>query len=160
MNLRSETISEAELSKIPLRHSSRNTVVLKFGGTTLGSSVHDKRINVARKTIANLIEQGKLVVPVFSALRKGRSRSSAKFSVTDYLLNYRKIIACNADPAQGVRMFRQTLEDVHKALIKDLLLEDFENVQQRVDEEIDWVYRTVSATAWHTSEYQAWMIRS
>lgn len=145
-NSRSESISQLTLSRIPLRHNRRQTVVLKFGGTTLGSSVENQRIKLARKTIAGLIEDGKFVIPVFSALRIGRSQHRDRFSVTDFLQNYHSVIRSGQDPERAANAYRDKLESVHAAVIKDLGLNGFADVEEVVSKEIDWICKTISAT--------------
>lgn len=147
MNLKNDLITENTLLRVPMRHNNCDVVVLKFGGTTLGSSPEDQRIKLARKTIARLIEEGKQVVPVFSALRIGRSGSSRKFSVTDFLQNYRTQIRDSVNPDLEVQNFRTRLLDVHTSVIRDLQLDDDAQLEQAVCSEIDWVCRTIASTS-------------
>ena len=110
-------LSRTLLSNLPSRRSRRNIVVLKFGGTTLGSPREEGRIRVARDTIAELIHGGKSVVPVFSAFRRGRSQSSDKVSVTDILQDFQKRILAADNFDDEVAAFDRQLRDIHFCLL-------------------------------------------
>ncbi len=98
----------------------RRVVVLKFGGTTVGATADEGKIRLARKTICQLLEQGKMVVPVFSAYRRGRSQASSKISVTDILTNFRETIFAAPSVEQGAELWTDRLRRIHIQLAKDL----------------------------------------
>ncbi len=108
------------LTGVPGRLSRKNIVVLKFGGTTMGATAEQGRIKLARQTIAGLIDEGKHVVPVFSAYRRGRSGNSSKFSVTDLLENHQAYVDRFTTLQQGVDQLEEDLLQAHLKLINDL----------------------------------------
>ena len=122
--MQDRTISSNTLASVPLRRSRKDIVVLKFGGTTVGATPAQGRIRLARQTIANLLGEGKFVVPVFSAYRRGRSADTKKFSVTDILQNHKSLVAANEDSTQGVAEVCRQLREAHMTLIDDLGLND------------------------------------
>lgn len=130
-------ISESMLANVPRRRSSKNVVVLKFGGTTVGATKEQRRIRLARQTIARLIAEDRFVVPVFSAYRRGRSGSEKKFSVTDKLQNFKSHIAGHNFVASGVDSFGQELLGAHLQLIEDLDLNDDVVLIQQIQDEIE-----------------------
>lgn len=85
-------------------------------------------------------------MPVFSALRFGRSGTKEKFSVTDFLQNYRAKIRAAENPEQAIEEFRQKLQEVHNGVISDLGLNGFGDVDAIVAKEIQWICETVAAT--------------
>ena len=131
-----QVISDAALWIVPARWTRRDIVVLKFGGTTAGSPQEEGRIRLARELIRDLIDDGKSVVPVFSAFRRGRSQSSDKVSVTDILLSYRGNIRQDADLATGSTALRNQLADIHFGLIDDLQLSDDADLATRISNEL------------------------
>ena len=138
------TISDSTLAGVPRRRSSKNIVVLKFGGTTLGATKEQGRIKLARQTIADLIRQDKFVVPVFSAYRRGRSGSEKRFSVTDMLQNYERYVARHDSFASGVESFGRELLDAHVKLIEDLRLDDDRDLIREIEYDIDSLKSTVA----------------
>ena len=148
---RSLTISDRTLANVPIRRSTKSIVVLKFGGTTVGATREQGRIRLARQTISALLDEGKFVVPVFSAYRRGRSGSQEKFSVTDMLQNYRSYVAAHDSQASGVAAFGQELLDAHLQLIADLELKE-EALECQIREEIDALKAVVamSCSAYET----------
>lgn len=138
------TISDSTLSRVPLRRSSKDVVVLKFGGTTVGASKEQGRIKLARQSIADLITEGKFVVPVFSAYRRGRSGSRKKFSVTDILQNHKAYVAEHDSFPAGVESFGQEMLDVHMELISDLALDGDDGLVDKIQADIDSVKNAVA----------------
>lgn len=129
------TISDTTLANVPHRRSRKDVVVLKFGGTTVGATKGQGRIKLARQTIAELLDQDKFVVPVFSAYRRGRSGSAKKFSVTDMLQNYKAYVAGQDTFTIGVDSFGQEILDAHMQLVRDLdLAEDIVLIQEIQDD--------------------------
>lgn len=137
-------ISDATLSTVPHRRTRRNVVVLKFGGTTAGATKDEGRIKLARKTIADLIDGGHWVVPVFSAFRRGRSSSQEKVSITDLLQNYKKNILAAADFWDGVEKFAGQLTDVHLGLMDDLELRENEQLAAEIERDINVLKNTAA----------------
>lgn len=131
------SIAANTLASVPHRRHRKNTVVLKFGGTTIGATPKQGRIRLARVTIAELIARGKFVVPVFSAYRRGRSGSEKKFSVTDLLQNHQSFLGGHETFADGLRSFGQQLLDAHLNLIQDLELGDNLELNQEIQSDID-----------------------
>ena len=129
-------ISDATLWIVPKRWTRRDIVVLKFGGTTVGSTPEAGRIDVATKAIADLMAEGKSVVPVFSAYRRGRSQSKSKISVTDILQRYRERILSAEDFWEGVDEFYQQLRDIHFGMIDDLKLHEDSDVCDQIEEDL------------------------
>jgi aspartokinase len=137
-------ISDGTLSTVPRRAASREIVVLKFGGTTLGALPEEGRIKLARLTLAELIDQGKWAVAVFSAYRRGRGASADKVSITDLLQNYKKSVFRAPDFAAGVAAFEKTLLDVHLALIRDLKLEGDRELVREIETDVEHIRNTVT----------------
>lgn len=129
---------------MPHRRSSKDVVVLKFGGTTIGATKEQGRIKLARQTIADLLVQDKFVVPVFSAYRRGRSGSETKFSVTDMLQNYKNYVASHDTFAGGVDSFGKKIMDAHLRLICDLELDDDEHLIREIQDDIASLKSTVT----------------
>ncbi len=129
-------INEAALASIPHRRSQKGIVVLKFGGTTVGATKEQQRIRLARDTIASLIDQGKSVVAVFSAFRRGRSGAAEKTSVTDILENHKRYVAQESSFEAGVQHVYDRLRKAHFGLIEDLQLSDVESLSEDVLREI------------------------
>jgi len=136
-------ISDATLSTVPRRSASRDIVVLKFGGTTVGATREQGRIKIARTAIVDLINEGNWVVPVFSAFRRGRSGSDEKLSITDVLQNYQAFIEGAVSYAAGVASFEKTLLDTHLGLIDDLKLSEDEPLVEDVRRNIERITETV-----------------
>lgn len=136
-------LSNETLARVPRRRSRKGVVVLKFGGTTMGATKDQGRVRLARDTIAQMIAEGKFVVPVFSAYRRGRSGSQDKFSVTDMLQNYKSYISKHDSLADGVEAFGREILDAHHQLIADLKLAD----DTELTEEIEHDVRTLKNTA-------------
>lgn len=140
----SHTISDSILADIPHRRTRREVVVLKFGGTTVGSTPEQGRIRLARQTIADILARGRLVVPVFSAYRRGRSGSKKRFSVTDILQNYKRFVFSHDTPAEGVEAFTDKLTEAHMQLIHDLQLVDNLPLVQEIQDDIDVLKSSVA----------------
>lgn len=136
-------ISDATLATVPRRSASRDIIVLKFGGTTVGATPEQGRIKIARLAIAELIEQGNWVVAVFSAYRRGRSGAGDRISVTDLLQSYRKVVGDAPSFAEGMSRFKSSLLDVHLSLMRDLKLEDEHELVEDVQRNIDHITDTV-----------------
>jgi aspartokinase len=136
-------ISDATLATVPRRSTSRDVVVLKFGGTTVGATPEQRRIKIARLAISELIEQGHWVVAVFSAYRRGRSGSGDRVSVTDLLQNYWKIVGDAPSFAEGMSRFTSTLLDVHLSLMRDLKLDGDHELVQDVKRNVEHISDTV-----------------
>jgi aspartokinase len=136
-------ISDATLATVPRRSTSEDVVVLKFGGTTVGSTPEQGRIKIARLAIAELIERGDWVVAVFSAYRRGRSGSGDRVSVTDLLQNYAKIVGDAPSFVEGMSRFSSTLLDVHLSLMRDLKLEGQRELVEDVKRNIEHISDTV-----------------
>jgi len=145
------TIFEDTLASVPHRRSRKNIVVLKFGGTTVGATKAQGRIRLARQTIADLVSQGKLVVPVFSAYRRGRSGSDDKFSVTDLLQNYRTYVAKGPTFSKAMAAYRAELLGAHLNLIHDLELSNNEALLAEIQSDVDSLANSVSM-AWSAFE--------
>ena len=137
-----QVISDASLWMVPSRFTRKNIVVLKFGGTCAGSTKGEGRIEGARKTIAELIADGKTVIPVFSAFRRGRSQSSEKISVTDILQNYRQTIRQHESIRAGAEAVFQQLADIHFQLIDDLQLDMDSDLGSDVADELEQIKQT------------------
>lgn len=136
-------ISDATLSAVPRRSTNRDVIVLKFGGTTVGATREQGRIKIARTAIADLIEDGNWVVPVFSAFRRGRSGSEEKLSITDLLQNYGTVIQAAVDHSAGLATFEKTLLDTHLGLVRDLKLAENEAVVGEIRKDIERITDTV-----------------
>jgi len=136
-------ISDATLATVPRRSASRDVVVLKFGGTTVGATPEQGRIKIARLAIAELIERGNWVVAVFSAYRRGRSGSGDRLSVTDLLQNYAKVVGDAPGFAEGISRFKSALLDVHLGLMRDLKLENEDELVEDVKRNIEHISDTV-----------------
>lgn len=91
--------------------------MMKFGGTTAGSSKDDYRIKDARLLIEAKVKEGYFVIPVFSAIRRAEARSALPSGITDTLLRYRSLIA-----AEGLEGFVDALWLPHVELARDLKL--------------------------------------
>lgn len=128
---------------MPRRSATADVVVLKFGGTTLGATPEEGRIKVARRALADLIQNGNRVVAVFSAYRRGRSGSEDKVSVTDLLQGYRKAVGNAPDFAQGIAGFEAKLLDVHLGLMRDLKLDGDDDLVEDVRSMIRHVRETI-----------------
>jgi aspartokinase len=137
-------ISEGMLATVPRRTASRDVIVLKFGGTTIGATPEEGRIKLARITLADVIEQGSWAVPVFSAYRRGRGGSADKVSVTDLLQHYEKAIFRAPDFATGIAQFERTLLDVHLGLIRDLKLDGEEDLVREIESDVAHITNTVT----------------
>lgn len=137
-------ISDNTLASVPHRRSRKSIVVLKFGGTTVGATKEQGRIKLARETIANLLQEDKFVVPVFSAYRRGRSGSKGKFSVTDILQSHESFVKRFGSFAEGVDAFGQQLLDAHVELLHDLELVDNIVLTQEIQDEINSIKSTVA----------------
>jgi aspartokinase len=137
-------LSDSAMIRVPRRRSTKDIVVLKFGGTTMGATPEQGRITLARKTMAGLFEEGKFVVPVFSAYRRGRSGSQEKFSVTDQLQNYDRIVKSADTLTQGVKLFCQALGDAHIALIRDLKIDAENALMREIEDEIETLGTSVA----------------
>jgi len=134
--------TKSVLARLPQRQAERPVIVLKFGGTTVGASRDQGRIKLARTFIAEYLQRGYFVVPVFSAYRRGRSGSSDKISITDRLQNYAQIIHGDKEFSAGVSAFRQALRAPHREMIRDLLLEEDGELEQELDDEIEHLTET------------------
>jgi len=96
-------------------------VVLKFGGTTLGTDQKaGKTVEAAAALIDKTLRQGDFVVPVFSALKRARQGSDPGFSITDILLGYRNHVLKEDTLEKGVKRFREMLTEPHFQLIETL----------------------------------------
>jgi len=137
-------ISDGMLTTVPRRSTSRDVVVLKFGGTTVGAPAEEGRIKLARLTLAELIEQGNWVVPVFSAYRRGRGGAADKVSVTDLLQSYEKTIFRAPDFATGIAHFEKTLLDVHLGLMRDLKLNGDADLVREIESDVAHITNTVT----------------
>jgi len=142
INGESTSVTEALLARLPQRQTHRPVIVLKFGGTTVGATPQQRRIKLARTFIAEYIERGYFVVPVFSAYRRGRSGSDDKVSITDRLQNYERIIRGAADFEFGVRTFRDSLMQPHVQMIRDLKLTEDSALQEEIRQEIEHLTET------------------
>lgn len=140
----SNVISDATLASVPHRRSRKAVVVLKFGGTTAGATKQQGRIRLARRTIADLIAQDRFVVPVFSAYRRGRSGSDERLSVTDMLQSYKSHIAGQDSLASGVESFGRKILDAHTNLIRDLELDDENELIREIQGDVDAIKNTVA----------------
>ena len=138
------TVSDVRLAAVPHRRSSKDVVVLKFGGTTVGATKQQGRIKLARRTIADLVAQDRFVVPVFSAYRRGRSGSQKKFSVTDMLQSYKSYVARNDSFSSGVDAFVKEIHDAHMQLIWDLELDGDQELISDLEDEIQSLKNTVT----------------
>lgn len=127
---------ESTLLHAPRRWTRRDLIVLKFGGTSIGATQEEGRIKIARQTIAGLVEEGKYVVPVFSAFRRGRSQSSSKISVTDILQNFEKTIKSSDDFWAASSNFQKQIRDIHFDLINELGLADDESLNMQINQEL------------------------
>lgn len=136
-------ISDTTLATVPRRSTSRDVIVLKFGGTTVGATPEQGRIKIARLAIADLIEKGNWVVAVFSAYRRGRSGSTDRVSVTDLLQSYEKVVGEATSFAEGMSRFKNALLDVHLSLMRDLKLEADEELVADVRRNIEHISDTV-----------------
>lgn len=103
----------------------------------MGAPKEQGRIKLAQLTIADLLNQGKFVVPVFSAFRRGRSGSPKKVSVTDILMHHQAFVAQQPSFREGMKVIRQRLVDTHYTLIKDLKLEQNEALRKEIDKDIN-----------------------
>ncbi|MCA9576060.1 MAG: hypothetical protein R3B40_25220 [Polyangiales bacterium] len=135
---------DSPLSRIPQRTTHKPVVVLKFGGTTVGSTPDEGRIKTARLLIADYLERGLFVVPVFSAFRRGRSGSSEKVSITDRLQSYASIIEGADRFEDGVATFRRLLQSPHEGMLHDLKLQDDRELRAELDGEIDHLVKTAA----------------
>ena len=146
----SQSISETKLASIPNRRSRKNVVVLKFGGTTVGATPEQGRIRLARDTIRRLIEDGRFVVPVFSAYRRGRSGAKSKISVTDILENHHAYVSRHETFETGVEVVGKQLFDAHFDLIDELGLVENEALTREIRRDIEWLKSsiTMSCTAY------------
>lgn len=142
--LASAPISGTRLASIPNRRSRRNMVVLKFGGTTVGSTRENGRIRLARDTIARLISEGNFVIPVFSAYRRGRSGDRSKLSVTDILENHRCHVARHETFEKGIDYVSNQLIQAHFDLIQDLGLDNYEPLIEAIRSDIDWIKNSIT----------------
>ena len=96
-------------------------VVLKFGGTTLGTDQTIlKTVEAATTLIDGTLRRGDFVIPVFSALKRVRRGSDPGFSITDILLGYRKHILQEDTLDKGIRRFKEMLAEPHFQLIESL----------------------------------------
>ncbi len=138
-----QVISDPSLWVVPSRYTRRNIVILKFGGTTAGATKEEGRIRLARDTIARLTDEGKTVIPVFSAFRRGRSQSSEKISVTDILQNYRETIRENGSLQAGADEIIRQLWDIHFQLIEDLKITSDMELGSDVAEELERIRQTM-----------------
>jgi aspartokinase len=93
----------------------RKIIVMKFGGTTAGSSKDDCRIKDARLLIEEKLNTGYFVIPVFSAIRRPDGPDGSGWGITDTLLRYRSIIA-----AEKLDGFLDRLWRPHLELARDL----------------------------------------
>ena len=134
--------SESILSRLPRRPTHKPLVVLKFGGTTVGSTPEEGKIGIARALIADYLERDLFVVPVFSAFRRGRSGSAEKISITDRLQNYATTIGRAATFRDGVEAFRRSLREPHLTMMKDLKLGEDASLVAEIEEEIDHLTET------------------
>jgi aspartokinase len=137
-------ISDGTLSTVPRRSASRDVVVLKFGGTTVGATPDEGRIKLARLTLAELIERGQWAVAVFSAYRRGRGSSVDKISVTDLLQNYKKVVFGAPDFASGIALFEKKLLDVHLTLMRDLKLDGDRDLVGAIETDVEQIKNTVT----------------
>lgn len=137
-------LSDATLANVPHRRSRKSIVVLKFGGTTAGATREQARIRLARHTIANLIEQNRFVVPVFSAYRRGRSGSRSKFSVTDLLQNAMSFVRQQTSFADGIDELGRQLRAAHDQLIADLNLSDHATLTAEIHQDIETLKNTIA----------------
>lgn len=138
----SNNISRVLLSNVASRWTRRDIVVLKFGGTTMGATREEGRIQVARDTISQLVGEGKSVVPVFSAFRRGRSQSAQKVSVTDILQNFQQRILDAEDFESEVAAFHSQLRDIHFTLIDDLFLSGDQQLVDDITEDLTLIKAT------------------
>jgi len=135
-------VSDTQLTRVPLREPRKPVIVLKFGGTMVGSTPDQGRIKLARELLAEYIERGCFVVPVFSAYRRGRSGSDEKISITDRLQSYADIILGEEDFDAGVEKFRRSLLDPHKGMLRDLGLDGDLKLVDELRDEIDHLTET------------------
>ncbi len=133
------TVVSQGIGALPLRPSQKPIAVLKFGGTTVGSTRSEGRIRQARNVIADFLERGYYVVPVFSAYRRGRSGSSDKVSITDELQGFRSRILSYPTLTTGLEAFRERLMEPHQELMNDLQVEGNRELIARVQEQIEQV---------------------
>ena len=138
------TLSATTLSGVPHRHSRKDVIVLKFGGTTLGAERESGRIRLARQTITGHLEDGHFVVPVFSAYRRGRGGSASKFSMTDLLHNYAQYVARHDSASDGVEHFGTLIQDTHLQLAQDLELLDDDSLRDAIESEVAALKNTVA----------------
>lgn len=136
-------ISDATLATVPRRSASRDIVVLKFGGTTVGATPREGRIKIARLALAEVIEQGHWAVAVFSAYRRGRGGSEGSVSITDLLQGYRKVVQSAPDFSEGMARFEKTLLEVHVGLIRDLKLDGDRELVDDIRENVGHIRDTV-----------------
>jgi len=136
------SVTESLLARLSQRQTHSPVIVLKFGGTTVGATPEQGRLKLARSFIADYIQRGYFVVPVFSAYRRGRSGSQEKVSITDRLQHYDQIIRAAPDFEDGVRSFREGLLSPHLELVRDLKLTEDEELLSELREEINHLTET------------------
>ncbi len=119
----------------------------------MGATREQARIRLARKTIADLIDSGKFVVPVFSAYRRGRGGSKTKLSVTDLLEKHQSFISKHDSLAAGMDWLGKQLFEAHFNLIDDLGLSDDDGLNTEIRCDLDWLNNliTMSCTAYETT---------
>jgi len=118
-------MEDVSLDELKVRLSGpdrRKVLVFKFGGTTVGSSPQQGRLQDARRLLEERVRDGYYVVPVFSAIKRDGSDGRSKVGVTDLLLDYRNIITGAPTMRDGAMDFRRRLLAPHIDMMRDLAL--------------------------------------
>ena len=139
--------TDPQTRHVPRRDTDRPLVVFKLGGTTTGSPASEGRIRQAKRLMADTIESGRYVVPVFSAYRRGRSAAEDKVSITDLLQGCDARFRLGPGFQGQVEELRSALTAPHLALMQDLGVGDDAELTTRIRAEIDWLVETAAFCA-------------